>query len=311
MKFPLKWAPVLFLQVTCFTQIMAQAEPEFRLGTGDVLQILMPARSDLSGKAVVSAGGYIRLPLLGQVEAANRTPSELGNLLLERYNIFDPSISDVTVTVVEVHSQSVSILGEVRDPGIYPFRTIPDVWNLLLYAGGPTSEADLTRVRVVRKRPEEGKPRSIFLDLSESVEGVEPNTLPKLRSGDSVVIPSKVEAINGKQIQILGSVHAPGRYGTRSAKTVVEALSVSGGPLSNATLKSARLTRRTDKGVIVYHLDLHGYLNDGHPMADLRLKPGDTLLVPKKGGFGSVLSGMLLYIPVLTAVTGLVIVLNQ
>ena len=131
--------------------LRAQAESDYRLGPGDVVHLQVLGRSDLSGDATLDDSGNLSLPLIGTVEVANRTTAELGAQLTQRYGILDPRVSQVIVSVGQYNSRRVTVVGEVRSPGRYSFRTIPGLWDVLLEAGGPTAAADLSQVQIVRQ----------------------------------------------------------------------------------------------------------------------------------------------------------------
>jgi polysaccharide export outer membrane protein len=287
--------------------------PEYRIGPEDILQIQAWSRPDLSGQVAVDLSGDIHVPLLDPVHAAGRTPTELGKELTQRYGILDANISDVVVSVVEYRSRTVTVVGEVRNPGRYSFPVIPNVWDVILNAGGATPSADLKNVQIVRKEPAPGEEKTLTVDLSAGLEGIDPSTLPVPRPKDTLIVPSRVgQTATGETFQVIGAVRTPGIYPLSSAGTVVEALALSGGPDATADLSHVRLTRPTDSGVAAYDLDVRGHLYSGRPAVDLKLKEGDTVTVPARGGVnvGAVLSEFLRLGGIVTAVTSLVVALR-
>jgi polysaccharide biosynthesis/export protein len=309
-------AAVLSL-ITVVPPTLAQSQDvagEYRIGPEDILQIQVWSRPDLSGQFPVDLSGDIRVPLIDAVHAAGRTTAELGKELTQRYGILDSNISDVVVSVAEYRSQTVTVVGEVRSPGRYSFPVIPNVWEVILGAGGATPSADLSGVQIVRKEPAEGEERTVTVDLSAGAEGIDPSTLPVLHPRDTVIVPSLVGNVSsGESFQVLGAVRTPGIYRLSSAGTVVEALAASGGPTDNADLNHVRLTRPTESGVAAYDLDVRGHLYEGTPLVDMKLKEGDTVTVPAHGGVnvGAVLTEFLRLGGIVTAVSGLVVALNR
>lgn len=266
------------------------SEAEYRIGPEDLIQIQVWGRSDLSSSVPVDLNGRIQLPLVGDVEAKGRTTGELSKYLTERYRLLDPSIPEVIVTIAEYNSESVTIVGEVRNPGRHGFRKIPDLWTIILAAGGATPNADLGRVQVVRKEEKEGEPHSVTVDLSGGIDRPPPEGLPTVRPKDTIVVPSLAEnagAAAGDRFQILGAVRNPGMYRISAAKNVVEAISVSGGTLPEANLEKILVTRPSSAGAMCYEIDLQKYLKEGAPGGQLELKPGDTITIPQSGGTGS------------------------
>jgi len=300
----------------CLSPIVAQADPEpYRIGVDDLLQVLVWSRPDLSGQVPVGASGEIQLPLLGSVPAVNLTPEELSADLSRRYGILDAKISEVIVTVAEYRSRSVTVVGEVKNPGRYSFQSIPNLWEILLAAGGPTAQADLAQVQIVRKDKQGDEPPTVTVDLSAGIEGTHLETLPAVRPHDTVLISSLggEASAAGESFQILGAVAKPGVYKIGSASSLVEALAISGGPLQTADLAKVRLTRPTPKGVAAYELNVKGHLYSGEPLADMHLKSGDTITVPTSRAVdvGTVVTRIIGLTSIITAVSTLIIALND
>lgn len=286
----------------------AQEEEPYRLGPDDAVQVQVWQRPDLTGNYQVDPTGKITLPLLGKIEATGLTAEELGTELERRYVILDPRVSEVLVTVIRYGSQYLTVVGEVRNPGRYSFRTMPNLWDALLAAGGAIAGADLGKIQIVRRGPE-GEQQSIAVDLSEGIENIDLDSLPELKTGDSIIVPaSEQNLVTGDLIQVLGAVRTPGLYSLRAADTVVEAVAVSGGAAGNADLDRVTLTRRTPGGAVVYRLDVEGYLYAGHPVADLPLQAGDTITIPaRSGGLRSVLGTVFSIAPILSAVASILV----
>jgi polysaccharide export outer membrane protein len=293
----------------------SQKQSEYRLGPEDVVQIQVWGRVDLSGQAEVDANGKLRLPLVGTVEAANRTTAELGNELTKRYSIIDSRISEVLVSVAQYNSRRVSVVGEVRNPGRYGFQSLPGLWDAIVAAGGATPTANLAHVQIVRKQPEAGEPRVVIVDLSMGIEKIHPDSLPPLRAQDTIIVPAAVataSAITGDAFQVFGSVRAPGSYRLASAHTVIEALAAAGGPLPDADLSKVSVTRRTSGRVLAYQLDLQDHLQHGKVAPDLDLQPGDTLVIPDRQGLVSgFFNGLTRYIIPLASVATSVVILSR
>jgi len=298
------------------TPVVAQADPEpYRIGIDDLLQVQVWSRPDLSGQVPVDQSGDIQLPLLGSVPAANRTPEELGGELSRRYGILDAKISEVIVSVAEYRSRSVTVVGEVKNPGRYSFQSIPNLWEILLAAGGPTPQAALGSVQIVRKDKQGDELPTVTVDLSAGIEGTKLESLPVVRPHDTVLISSLggEASAAGESFQVLGAVAKPGVYKIGSAASLIEALAVSGGPLPTADLSKVRLTRPTPKGVAAYELDVEGHLYKGEPIADMHLKSGDTITVPTSRAVdvGTMVTRIIGLTSIITAISTLVLALNS
>jgi len=304
------------LLLVLFAPNVALAAPDpYRIGVDDILQIQVWSRPDLSGQVPVQSSGEIQLPLLGTITAVDRTPEELSDELSHRYGILDAKVSEVIVTVLEYRSRSVTVVGEVKNPGRYSFKSIPNLWEILLAAGGPSPQADLASVQIVRKEKQGDEPPTVTVDLSAGIEGTKLETLPPVRPLDTVLVSSLggEASAAGESFQVLGAVAKPGVYKIGSAASIVEALAVSGGPLQTADLSKVRLTRPTPKGVAAYELDVKGHLYKGEPIADMHLKSGDTITVPSSRGVdvGTLVTRIIGFTSIITAVSSLILAIND
>ncbi len=317
MGLPVVLIPVFVAIVLALTPFVARGqagdqrtplEQPYQIGPEDVLQVQVWGRPELTGPAEVGVNGDLQLPVVGRITAQGKTPEDLSSDLSVKYRLFDSGISEVIVTILQYNSKRISVVGEVRSPGKYGFREIPDLWAVLLAAGGATPQADLSKVQVVHKDPRPGEVRSETVDISHGIDKTAVNTLPVLRTQDTVLIPSLgVDGAKGDKIYVLGAVRAPGSYGLSGSDTVIKAIAASGGALPNANLKEVRLTRPTPGGAISYQLNVYGYLYGAQPQADLSLKSGDTLTIPEgKSLFGRAFDSIPRILPVVTVAISIV-----
>jgi polysaccharide export outer membrane protein len=163
------------------------AYPTYRIGPGDVLQIDVWKEPDASMAAVtVRPDGMISLAMIGETPAADRTPAELETALAEKYGelIRDPR---VTVTVREVTSQRVYLIGEVRREG--PVRMVGrlTVLQALAEAGGITDYAKRNRIYILRTS--NGRQVKLPFNYGEVVRGQKVEQNVQLFPGDTIVVP--------------------------------------------------------------------------------------------------------------------------
>lgn len=133
----------------------------YRIGSGDVLNIMVWAHSDLNSPiqqsnpqtnqvsrgAWVDEGGYITYPLAGKIQAKGKTLDELQNILtnlLRRY-IKNPQVA---INVTEFRSQRVSVSGAINQAGQLPITNIPmTILDAINQAGGVTQSADTQHIK--------------------------------------------------------------------------------------------------------------------------------------------------------------------
>ena len=122
---------------------------EFLIGPEDVLDVVVWRNQDLSRTVVVRPDGMISIPLIGDVEAKGVTANQLAERLAARLKDFKESPS-VTVSVKEINSYNVYVLGEVTKPGKYQLKSHTTVLQAIAMAGGFTIYASKNKMQVMR-----------------------------------------------------------------------------------------------------------------------------------------------------------------
>jgi len=152
------------------------AEPygtsEFRLGPDDIIEVSVFGEKDLSTTVPVRPDGKISINLIGEMVASGKTATELQKEIAERYKRFiaEPA---VTVVVKEINSPKVSVLGEVKNPGIYKIKDRATVLDAIAMAGGLTEYAKKDRVTVIRVEPS-GEQQYLKINLLDQIKGARP-----------------------------------------------------------------------------------------------------------------------------------------
>lgn len=267
---------------------------EYLVECGDVLEIAVWGHKDLSGIVTVNENGKISLTgLLEEIDVLGLTVPEVQAYLTEKltYYLKDPK---VTVTLREAKAIRITVIGSVRSPGVYPFRSKPTLVDALASAGGYIPEADLTCVRINRiTTPGSAngmKSESIIVDISKTLAGEEEvgsELCPFLQDGDVVHVPLKARTVS-----VLGEVQKPRVYtiDTAGAGTrVFDIIAAAGGPGINADTSCIRVTRYGEHGTEIIEADLDT-LEDTQSRASgareqydgtFKLVPGDVVYVPK------------------------------
>ena len=127
----------------------AYGESEFKLGPDDVIEVFVYKEPELSPTVVVRPDGKVSLPLIGELSVNGKTAIELQKEIAQRLTQFisEPSVN---VIVKEVNSAKVSVLGEVRTPGIYKIKDRATVIDAIALAGGFTEYAKRDKVTLIR-----------------------------------------------------------------------------------------------------------------------------------------------------------------
>jgi polysaccharide export outer membrane protein len=160
-------------------------DPGYRLGPEDVLEISVWREDGLKKDVLVRPDGGISFPLVGEVQARDKTVAELRDEIAKRLEKFIPDPT-VSVSITRVASR-IYVIGRVNKPGDFPVGRDVDVLQALSLAGGLTPFADENGIKVMRR--EAGKQVTLPFEYGRVTRGqkLEQNVI--LQRGDVVVVP--------------------------------------------------------------------------------------------------------------------------
>jgi polysaccharide export outer membrane protein len=162
---------------------------EFVIGVEDSLLINVWRNPELTTDARVRPDGTITMPLVGDLKAKGRTPSELRDEIqsrLARWIKDDTAV--VTVAVTEVNSYRYTVSGEVNTPGVFTSRHYVTAVEAIAQAGGFTRYAERDKVKIQR-RNESGELRMIPLSFDAIAKGDHPEMNVTVLAGDTIIVP--------------------------------------------------------------------------------------------------------------------------
>jgi protein involved in polysaccharide export with SLBB domain len=256
-------------------------DPDYRLGPGDQLILILTGDVELAHELAVSREGTIVVPQVGQIAVANLTMTQLRALLFQRlgrvYSGVRPANAstrfDVTVTRIRVNQ--VFVTGEVVRPGSYAVSAIGTVLNALYQAGGPTERGSFRQIRVMRG----GQPVAT-LDLYDYLLGGGSQDAIRLESGDVVFVPPALE-----RVTLEGRVLRPAIYELKASQGLRELVAMAGGLQPDAYTGRANIERilppeqRQPGGRdrIVLDVDLNAALASGGTAVPL--EPNDRIRI--------------------------------
>ncbi|MBF0331973.1 MAG: SLBB domain-containing protein [Candidatus Omnitrophica bacterium] len=193
----------------------------------------------ISQKVRVTSAGNINFPLVGDVPVTGQTIAQvqekLQNLLAKDY-LVNPQ---VTIFIEEY--STVSVMGEVKNPGAYPIKGRLSVVGLISLAEGFSETASPNEVKVIRNDRDGKKTEMVVpvLDIMSKNSADDQNLL--LRSGDVVIVPKST-------VSIMGEVKKSGVYPTRGRLTVVELISLAEGFTELASPNEVKVIRTNADG---------------------------------------------------------------
>ena len=233
--------------------VLVAPEEDYRMGSNDVIEIIIEDAPELSGSFRITAAGTFLMPYLGRVTAKGQTTEALAKLiadgLRERY-LGDPH---VTVLVKQYNSRSFFIHGSVHSPGVYQIEGRPSLLELLTVAGGLMPEhsssafiirklksqdggvqkveakdakSDKKEKGIADEQSDDAPPLPQYTMLKVNVSGLlkgrfEHNTF--LEPGDIVNIPPT------EVFFVAGEVKAPGSFPQKEGTTLQQAISLAQG----------------------------------------------------------------------------------
>jgi polysaccharide export outer membrane protein len=119
---------------------------DYVLGVGDKLRITVFGEDDLSGEFSISSIGTISMPLIGEVQAAGKTLSDIRSTITQKLS--DGYMKNPKVSIEVQGYRPFFIVGEVLKPGSYNYVNGMRVINAVALAGGYTYRADKTDIRL-------------------------------------------------------------------------------------------------------------------------------------------------------------------
>ncbi len=281
------WGFVTLLLALYVPGLNAQS---YIVGCGDILAVSFWQEPEMNFNATVGEDSTISLPMGSTLKAAGRTPEQLASAIVERISLYNRRITHASVKVVDYGSRKIYVMGNVRLPSKYTFEVIPNLWEIISEAGGPTENANLSNVMIIRNG-QGAEEQSIRVDLADILRNKAFHLLPKVEAGDNIYVPAVVgnvpssgmEAVQEQQnvLFIYGEIGHPGVLTFNKDLNLLEALITAGGPTFQADLDEVRVIRKQGVYSAVIRIDVEAYANE-RAASFFTLKAGDTIFVPRK-----------------------------
>ncbi|WP_302801307.1 SLBB domain-containing protein [Parabacteroides goldsteinii] len=240
------------------------------LSAGDELLINVWGDSELNLKLKVSPEGTILIPNLGPVSvsgltietAENRIRQELGRIMSTLSGNTDGANTFVSVSLSQIRSIKVNIVGEVVAPGTYTLPSFATLFNALYAAGGVNKIGSLRGIKVYRNSKEVAK-----LDVYDYLLNGKYNTNIRLEENDMVIVsPYDQLAV------VRGKVKRNRIFEMKKGETLQQLLNMAGGFTGDAYKKDVRIKRKADS-----RYQIATVTEDKYPT--FAMMDGDSLLV--------------------------------
>jgi polysaccharide biosynthesis/export protein len=261
--------------------------PNYVLSFDDEITIQVMDVSEIPPNPLrIDKSGHIRIPLVGQVKADGLTIEQFQALLTERLKTFVLS-PEVTVSVSAYRSQPVSVMGAVKNPGVYQLEGLRTLVEVLSLAGGLDSSAGGT-VKITRQLAQGRIPLGNASDDPTgqfSIAEANLNSNFGRREGINNIVLRPFDVIEvprARMVYVIGQVTRAGGYILQERNTIgiLQALALAGGLDSSASPQHVRVLRYSpgSSSRTEVPIDLKKILEGRTP--DVELLPEDILFIP-------------------------------
>jgi polysaccharide export outer membrane protein len=161
------------------------------IGPNDTLRIDVYRMPELSAALPVRPDGRLSLPLVPDIEAAGKTPTELAKDIEQRLRAYvrDPIVSVMVTSFSGMPGRQVRIVGEAAQPLTIPYVEGMTVLDVVIRAGGLTRYAAGNRAEIVRRESPDAPPQVIRVRLDDLIRDGDISQDVQMRPGDTLIIP--------------------------------------------------------------------------------------------------------------------------
>ena len=259
---------------------------EYRIGANDVLSVSILDSPEFSGKFRVSDVGVIDMAgVSAPIQAEGETTSELARAIRKAFidakQLRDPKVN---VFVEEYRGRTVTVLGAVAKPGVYPLQQRINVLEALSLAGGALPNAGST-VTIVRGAASAEATGTVvgsvkIVDMSRLAQGEDVSANVEVKNGDVVNVSA------AQVVYVLGAVAKPGGFvmsNPSAGVSVVQAVALAEGFRQVASTHHGIIVRQStsEKGRQEIPVDIAEMMAGKE--TDMLLAPNDILYIPESG----------------------------
>lgn len=237
----------------------------YAIGPGDVLRVQLYGNRNAEYELPVGRDLQVNFPDIGPIPVAGMDFSAL-RAELERRVTEQFIGTRVNVTLGELRSIRVFVLGDVRRPGSYTVSSLATMTNALFYSGGVEQRGSLRRIELKRNGQVIQR-----LDLYDLLLDGNTRGDARLQPGDVIFVPPV-----GPRVSVAGQVRRPALYELTGPASTADLLRFAGGLKANGDSRAVQLERLDPAGArVVERLDM-----SGGPGRLVQVRDGDVLQVP-------------------------------
>ena len=239
------------------------------LGPNDSLIIRVWGKIEETFNLTIDKNGNIYLPKIGYITLAGSKYKETKKIIKKEFEKFYVNF-DLSVTMGQLKSIKVFIVGEANNPGAYDIASMSTLFNALHTAGGVSKNGSLRNIQLKRNN------KTIqTIDLYNYLIKGNNTEDPMLQSNDTIFIPPI-----GDVVKIDGGIKRPGIYEISPNTTAKELISsLASGLSANADKSTIKIKRIINKNRIVKDIDLSENANS--TLTTTMIQNGDIVRIPK------------------------------
>ena len=224
-------------------QLQQQASAALEsVGAGDMVRITVFRNPDLTTEARVTPQGTILFPLIGEVRVAGLSPQQVGNQIAEQLRAGKYVVNpEVSVSLAQVNSRQVSVLGNVTRPGRYPIDNVNSKLTDFIAAAGGVAAPGSDIVTVLQVR--DGQSTKVDVDLAQMFRDGNLAANMALAPGDTIFVH------RAPVVYVYGEVQKAGAYRVEPQMTVMQAIAMGGGLTTRGTERGLKIHRKNGSGV--------------------------------------------------------------
>jgi protein involved in polysaccharide export with SLBB domain len=269
---------------------------------GDVLDIVVQAHPEFSGRFTVTETGTIDYPLLADELIVNITTSELmTDLTLKLAKHIDNPL--VVISIVLKPEITVYALGQVKLPG--PVKTYlgATLQEVLQQAGGPLETANLEKVKILHKNSSDESAE--YCNLKMFLTEGNMRDMPQLKPDDVIIL---LALQKSNKVKVIGAVNKPGFFDITEKTNIFELVYLAGGPTERGDLTKIRRFSQQNGKTIDEAINVQTFLDKGDMDNMPQVSPGDVVMIYERWydwrTILSVLNNVLLFIVTIQAFGG-------
>ncbi len=162
------------------------------IGPGDGLEVFVWGHDDLSTEVSVRPDGNISTPLVEDMRASGRTPTELARAIEEALSEYvrSPTVTVIVQQFVGEYAQQIRVVGQATEPMSLNYRSGMSLLDVMIEVGGLSEFASGNRARIVRR--ENGEETVINVRINDLLNRGDMSQNVRMRPGDVLIIPESV-----------------------------------------------------------------------------------------------------------------------